>query len=83
MYTDTVAAVMAASCLPPTLAPWWARVVVGLVLVLVGILLNLALRTNLLSFGEFYNEGFQYLTLVLVIGGVLVVLWGLGVDFSS
>jgi hypothetical protein len=63
-------------------APWWAKVLVGLLLVIVGGMFAWSAHTKRISFGEVFTYYAYYLMMVLVVTGVCVMLWGLGVNFD-
>lgn len=63
-------------------APWWGKVLIGFSLVIIGAVLSWMSHTKKISFGDL-TDWVAYLLVVLMGVGVCVMLWGLGVNFSS
>jgi hypothetical protein len=56
---------------------------VGMLLIIIGGVLAWLAHTDRISFGEIFTDYAQYLMLVIVVVGVCVMLWGLGVNSDS
>jgi hypothetical protein len=75
-------ATMVAGASAAPASPWWGKVLMGLLLIAIGVGLNWAIRADKISFGEIFQDYAMYLTMMVMVVGVCVMLWGLGVDFG-
>jgi len=70
-----------ASTVAASTAPWWGKVLVGFLLLVIGVVLSWMNHTEKISFGE-YNDLLTYFLIMEMMGSFCVMLWGLGVNFN-